>query len=870
MPISVLICANNLSINYGELIPTLTYTISTTDNSFDINNISVDMNISTIISCIATSSSNTGNYDIILNTYAFSANGYDVLFTFQNGTLTINKVNLTIKAENKSKDYDGHIYNDPYTVSYDGFVNNETSFVLNGNLSFNSGTSYNAINVGTYNITPSGYNSTNYNITYSNGILTINKINLNINADNKSMSYTGFVYSGTYTVSYNGFVNNETSSVLSGILSFNSGTSYNAVNTGTYTITPSGLTSNNYNIYYFDGTLTINKLPLTIVRLNNDYTYEYGNMNIIYSNFYSFVGLVNNETVSVITGVPTIYLNNSNIPSKLNVGNYNVTINNIGTLTSLNYSFNNNNIVNTGTIPKLIISKAILTLSPIIPSGTFTYGNTPLAKNLFYTISGYISSSPYLDNSSNVTITNSPSILLNNIEYNQQKLAANTYDIKINSVSNLLSSNYSFAISNPDTLPQFIINKKNVTLTFNNAVSNQPYYGIIDTQSSMYDYNITFSGLISGETSNLFKTINQNSVSLQTISFKKNDNTLLNRTDIPGNYIITIDYSLLASSYTNYNYTLSNTNPITVTVKKGYLTLKPKSPSINLVYTYGDKPNISDLYEVTGFLSNNDNASNICIGIPRIYITRSDIYESGVKTLYTSNTIIDATTHKIDVNSYGLTINSDSNYIQYITDNSIPGIISVNKISLNNANITFTWNSYIPTIAYGNKLTNYQLNAIVPINPYKKTPIGTISYKALNKDTNIIDTTNFYIGNTPNAGTYSLKAIMTVTDPNYIYSTLIANNNNYNTYDFTIVQNYPKITHWNPVPIDKNSQLTSTELSAVSNTNTLIKYYKNDGTELNIGTIIDDDLEIIEKIDDYTNENFYSRYTFRKIKLFTK
>jgi hypothetical protein len=63
-------------------------------------------------------------------------------------------------------------------------------------------------------------------------------------------------------VTYTGFVNGETSAILSGTLAYG-GTSQGAVNTGSYLITPSGLSSHNYFIYYIDGVLTINPTLVT-------------------------------------------------------------------------------------------------------------------------------------------------------------------------------------------------------------------------------------------------------------------------------------------------------------------------------------------------------------------------------------------------------------------------------------------------------------------------------------------------------------------------------------------------------------------------------------------------------------------------------
>ena len=90
-----------------------------------------------------------------------------------NTTGVITTVPLTVTAENKSKEFDGLVFPGPYTVAYVGFVNGETSSVLNGALGF-SGTAISATAVGTgYVIHPSGLTSGNYDITFLDGTLTI-------------------------------------------------------------------------------------------------------------------------------------------------------------------------------------------------------------------------------------------------------------------------------------------------------------------------------------------------------------------------------------------------------------------------------------------------------------------------------------------------------------------------------------------------------------------------------------------------------------------------------------------------------------------------------------------------------------------------
>jgi hypothetical protein len=58
-------------------------------------------------------------------------------------------------------------------------------------------------------------------------------------------------------------VNHETAEKLTGALTY-TGTSQSAVNAGSYTITPSGLRSSNYDISYVSSTLTVKQRPVTV------------------------------------------------------------------------------------------------------------------------------------------------------------------------------------------------------------------------------------------------------------------------------------------------------------------------------------------------------------------------------------------------------------------------------------------------------------------------------------------------------------------------------------------------------------------------------------------------------------------------------
>ena len=183
---------------------------------------------------------------------------YDAGASTLSKEFVIDKAPLTVTAKPKTITYGDAPANDG--VEYDGFVNSENESVLTGTVDY----AYNYTqfgNVGCYTITPSGLTSSNYDITFTAGTLTVNKAPLTITADNKSVTYGGAA--PEYTVSYSGFVNSETASVLGGFLNIACTYAQND-NVGTYVITPSGFSAQNYVITYVGGTLTVSLASLTL------------------------------------------------------------------------------------------------------------------------------------------------------------------------------------------------------------------------------------------------------------------------------------------------------------------------------------------------------------------------------------------------------------------------------------------------------------------------------------------------------------------------------------------------------------------------------------------------------------------------------
>ena len=129
--------------------------------------------------------------------------------------------------------------------------------------------------------------------------MTVAQAALTVTANNAAKTYDGLAYNGGNGVSYAGFVNGEGASVLGGSLSYG-GTAQGAVNAGSYSLTASGLASNNYAIAYEPGALTVAQAALTVTANNAAKTYD----GLAYNggNGVSYAGFVNGEGASVLGG----------------------------------------------------------------------------------------------------------------------------------------------------------------------------------------------------------------------------------------------------------------------------------------------------------------------------------------------------------------------------------------------------------------------------------------------------------------------------------------------------------------------------------------------------------------------------------------
>ena len=242
--------ANNKTITYGNKLPSFDVTYTGLKN----NETKPKWTKTPIISSTATADSDAGTYPIEIN----DADATNYTLTTANGTLTINKAALSIKADNKNKLY-GEM-NPELTCSYVGFVKNQTDAVLNSKPQLNTTATTNSA-VGIYPIEVSGAEATNYSISYQNAELTINKRELSVTANNYTRAYGE--ENPEFELTYQGFVNNEDESVLKAKpVATTSATSTSDV--GEYSIIVGNGVADNYNFQYINGKLTIEKAYQTL------------------------------------------------------------------------------------------------------------------------------------------------------------------------------------------------------------------------------------------------------------------------------------------------------------------------------------------------------------------------------------------------------------------------------------------------------------------------------------------------------------------------------------------------------------------------------------------------------------------------------
>ena len=316
-PAVLTVAAGNLTINYGQQIPSLTndYTVTGYVNG---ESPAVLNNTVPALSTTATSSSAPGTYPITVSTGNLAATNYS--FLYMPGTLTIKQATATIS-----------ISNIPASATYGGFVptylysgtGTPTKSTTSSTLTVCRVVGSSVIFVGVGTCTLSAHataTSTNAAVDGIPQSFIVNKALLTVTANNASRLYGAA--NPTFTAKYTGFVNSDTSAVVTGSPSLTT-TATAASLPGSYPIAAAqgSLTAANYTFNFANGTLTITytgSVPPAGTACNGAYSGTFkGNLTVSKGQTCIFVG---GGTTGSITGTGgTIILNGAAIGSNVTI-----------------------------------------------------------------------------------------------------------------------------------------------------------------------------------------------------------------------------------------------------------------------------------------------------------------------------------------------------------------------------------------------------------------------------------------------------------------------------------------------------------------------------------------------------------------------
>ncbi len=768
---TLFVTANNQSRTYGAVNPTFTIGYSGFVNS----ETPIVLTTQPVATTLADLTSPVGSYPITL-AGAVDEN-YD--FTYVTGSLSITKASLTVTANNQSRVYGAT--NPVFTVSYSGFMNGEISSVID--FAPTAGAIVNAATpVGTYPINASGGTDNNYNFIFSPGTLTITKATVTASAVDISRVYGSA--NPTFTILYSGFANGETSAVLDEIPLAGTLATLTSV-VGTYPITVSGGSDNNYNILYTAGTLTITKAVIVASASNGSRTY--GEPNPVFTVLYS--GFVNGETAAVFDVAPAA---STTAISTTSVGAYPITVSGGS---DNNYSFSYVGAT-------LTIIKATPVVSWANPS-SITYGTAlgPTQLNATSTVPGTFGYTPASGVVLNVgpshvlSVNFTPSDLTNYNVVNGTTVVIAVTKATLTATPNNQSrlygaANPTFTISysgfvNSET--SGVIDSAPSASTLAGATTSVGTYPIVATggADNNYDFvyapgtltitkatvtaiaidanrvygatnptfSLTYTGLLNGETSAVLNMIPA-AVSSATL------------TSSAGTYPITVS----GGSDDNYNFLYTSG---TLTITKAIVTATASSTS----RIYG-AANPTFTINYTGFVNGETSAV-------------LDVVPTGSTTAVLTS----------PVGAYPITVSggSDNNY----SYSYVGATLTITK-----ATPTVTWNTPA-SIPYGTALSVTQLNATASVpGTFLYTPaLGTILTVGVNQ---------------------TLSVSFTPTDvTNY--------NSNGTSVSITVIKANPLISWPNPSAITYGTALSSTQLNASASVPGTFTYLQPIGTILNAG-----------------------------------
>ncbi|MEW5819894.1 MAG: MBG domain-containing protein, partial [Cyanobacteriota bacterium] len=578
---------------------------------------------------------------------------------------------LTVDGDDLIKNYGDA--NPSFTTTITGFVDGDTlETSVAGSPSFAT-IATSASDVGIYSVTVSNgtiLSPLGYQFNFTNGSLDIHPAPLNITANDKTKTY-GSV-NPSFDVTYTGFVLAQDETFLSGTLANNTPATQSS-NVGDYAITPSGLTSLNYNIIYNDGNITINPAPLTVT--GSSEIKAYGSPNPAFSVSYSgFVLGQDNSSLGGSLSFSTLATNSSN------AGLYVVTPQG---LTSANYLINfvdGSLVINPADLIVNVDNK-IKTYGSSNPALTANYTGFVLGQNQSV-LGGALSTTATLaSNAGNYPITAATLTSSNyNIIPNDAILTVNPADLIVN-VDNKIKT---YGSSNPALTANytgFVLGQSQSVLggalsTTATLASNAGNYPITAAALTSSNYNIISNDAILtvnpadlivnvNDTSKIYGASNPVFTSIIT-GYKLADN----ESSLSGSLIYTTPametsdtglYNISASGLESYNYNINYVD--------GTLAIDPATLTIsvnNAIKIYGDSTPVFSV-NCSGFVLGQsvlDLDGTLAFSTPVTTTSDAGVYAVSPGGVSSSNYIINFVDGNITVNPADIIVTvNDTNKI---------------------------------------------------------------------------------------------------------------------------------------------------------------------------------------------------------------
>ena len=407
-PAVLTVTANNLSRPFGAANPTLTYAITGFVNS----DTSAVVSGAPSLSTTATTSSPAGTYPITITAGTLSATNYS--FTFVNGTLTVTGgVAQTITFAALPNVTYGVA---PITLTASASSGLPVSYAVTGPASV-SGSTLTITGAGSVTVTASQAGNSNYAAaTPVSRTFTVSPAVLTVTANNLSRPFGAANPTLTYAIT--GFVNSDTSAVVSGAPSLST-TATTSSPAGTYpiTITAGTLSAANYSFTFVNGTLTVTggvAQTITFAALPN-VTYGVAPITL---------------TASASSGLPVSYA----VTGPASVSGSTLTITGAGSVTvTASQAGNSNYAAATPVSRTFTVSPAVLTVTANNLSRPFGAANPTLT----YAITGFVNSD------TSAVVSGAPSLSTTATTSSP----AGTYPITI-TAGTLSAANYSFTFVN--------------------------------------------------------------------------------------------------------------------------------------------------------------------------------------------------------------------------------------------------------------------------------------------------------------------------------------------------------------------------------------------------------------------------------------